>query len=521
MVTDLKGTNVEHGAALMKADAARLEISPLLDPARRAKLGQFLTPAIVAEFMARMVLPLPMSVRLLDAGAGAGSLTAAFVKEVSSRSRRPGSLEVSAFEIDSSLHGHLEQTLNACSLECHAAGMQFISRVIHQDFVENAATLFDSQRVRAEYDCALLNPPYAKIGSTSTTRYALRQLGVETSNLYSAFVAVALSQLKTGGQLIAITPRSFCNGPYFGSFRKFILRHAGLVRAHVYLSRKTAFGEDDVLQENIIYHLVKGIPQPSTVRISSSLGPRDTDPVEHEVPFTEVVLPNDPHKFIRLVSSAEDSQLAQRVRGLPCSLAGLGLKVSTGRVVDFRAREHLRDDPMEGAVPLIYPCHFEQGFVKWPQSGCRKPNALALSGQTMPLTVPKGSYVLTKRFSSKEERRRIVAAVYDPRRIDAALVGFENHLNYFHREGSGLRPALAKGLALYLNSTAVDQYFRQFSGHTQVNATDLRALHYPSIDQLEAIGRIMDGVLPSQRSIDEAVEELLPTTCPAGTGRSI
>ena len=55
--------------------------------------------------------------------------------------------------------------------------------------------------------------------------------------------------------------------------------------------------------------------------------------------------------------------------------------------------------------------------------------------------------------------------------------GFENHLNYFHENGEGLPLDLAKGLAAFLNSDAVDQYFRIFSGHTQVNATDLRNLH--------------------------------------------
>jgi hypothetical protein len=33
------------------------------------------------------------------------------------------------------------------------------------------------------------------------------------------------------------------------------------------------------------------------------------------------------------------------------------------------------------------------------------------------------------RFSSKEEDRRVVAAVYDPKRIDAEQAGFENHTN--------------------------------------------------------------------------------------------
>jgi adenine-specific DNA-methyltransferase len=41
-------------------------------------------------------------------------------------------------------------------------------------------------------------------------------------------------------------------------------------------------------------------------------------------------------------------------------------------------------------------------------------------------------------------------------------------------------------LAAFLNSTVLDVYFRQFNGHTQVNATDLRNLRYPSRSQLES-----------------------------------
>jgi hypothetical protein len=48
------------------------------------------------------------------------------------------------------------------------------------------------------------------------------------------------------------------------------------------------------------------------------------------------------------------------------------------------------------------------------------------------------------------------------------------------------------GLARYLNSQTVDTYFRTFSGHTQVNATDLRNLFYPSLAQLEALAGTKD-----------------------------
>nr|NJM03924.1 hypothetical protein [Desulfobacula sp.] len=86
-------------------------------------------------------------------------------------------------------------------------------------------------------------------------------------------------------------------------------------------------------------------------------------------------------------------------------------------------------------------------------------------------------------------------------------MGFENHLNYFHKQGKGLPADLAKGLALYLNSSLVDQYFRLFSGHTQVNATDLRKVPYPDQEQLLRLGSHIKDVMPDQETIDAALEK--------------
>jgi adenine-specific DNA-methyltransferase len=121
--------------------------------------------------------------------------------------------------------------------------------------------------------------------------------------------------------------------------------------------------------------------------------------------------------------------------------------------------------------------------------------------------VKAGYYVLTKRFSSKEERRRVVAAVYDPLRIDSPVVGFENHLNYFHAGGKGMSELMAKGLALYLNSSLFDRHFRLFSGHTQVNATDLRKMTYPTREELERLGSYVQDRMPENETIDMILEE--------------
>ena len=94
----------------------------------------------------------------------------------------------------------------------------------------------------------------------------------------------------------------------------------------------------------------------------------------------------------------------------------------------------------------------------------------------------------------------MVAAIYDPHRVQSPLVAFENHLNYFHSGGIGLSPRLAKGLAVYLNSSLFDRYFRLFSGHTQVNATDLRKMRYPTREQLIRMGNHIDQRLPDQET---------------------
>jgi adenine-specific DNA-methyltransferase len=197
------------------------------------------------------------------------------------------------------------------------------------------------------------------------------------------------------------------------------------------------------------------------------------------------------------------------MKAFTSTLEDLGLSVSTGRVVDFRAKDYLRQSPGEGTVPLIYPGHFVGGYVWWPKEGSKKPNAVVAARETEGLLVRAGHYVLVKRFSAKEERRRVVAAVFDPARVAAPKIGFENHLNYFHERGEGLPPLLAKGLAAYLNSSLVDSYFRQFNGHTQVNAADLRSLKYPAHARLESLGSRVGDAFPEQDEIDSLVEELL------------
>jgi adenine-specific DNA-methyltransferase len=483
-----------------------------VDVRRKQELGQFFTSPPIGSFMASLFERHPEEIRLLDAGAGHGALIREFVEAASARKNRPKRISTTAYEIDEAIIPALKRTLQLCGSECYRRGIEFSAVVHRSDFIEAAVALARGDlfgAASAHFNAAILNPPYRKINNSSQTRRLLREAGIETSNLYTGFLALAAEILEENGEMVAICPRSFCNGPYFKAFREQFLDTMSLRRLHVFESRSAAFQDDEVLQENIIVHAVKSPVKPQTVIVSTSSGRQGGEIAERTCLYAQVVSPRDPERFVHLVTGESDAVVRRKLTRFITPLARLELEVSTGRVVDFRAKEFLATEPRGDTVPLIYPCHFNGGFVHWPKLAGRKPNAIRDTERTQDLLVPAAIYVLVKRFTTKEERRRVVACIYDPHRIHSEQVGFENHLNYFHARGRGLPMDLAKGLAAYLNSTLVDAYFRQFNGHTQVNATDLRNLRYPTRTELESLGRKIGDAFPNQADLDALVEREL------------
>ncbi len=477
---------------LQVVDNVRKEVSPRIAQKRKAEFGQFMTPSSVARFMASLFpVGTLQTCRLLDAGAGVGALSCAFLDRWTAGGFGFETVEATAYEIDDILRGHLAQ---------HLAGYnQVKANIIAGDYIELATV----EGLQGQgYTHAILNPPYKKINSNSAHRLALRRVGIETVNLYSAFVALAVAQAAPGGQIVAIIPRSFCNGPYYRPFRDFILERAAVHHMHLFESRSKAFKDDEVLQENIIIRLERDGEQ-GPVTVTTSTDDTFADLVTHEHPFDRIVFPDDPERFIHVPTSPEKNaiELSEAIRS---TLADLGIKVSTGPVVDFRLKEHLRDMPGKGTVPLLYPGHFSSTGTTWPIEGMKKPNAIERNADTEKWLYPSGFYCVVRRFSSKEEKRRIVASVVEPSAFgDVPVLGFENHLNLFHENKRGLPEALARGLAVFLNTTAVDENFRRFNGHTQVNATDLKLMKYPRRETLIELGEwaMQQGTL-TQEQID-------------------
>jgi adenine-specific DNA-methyltransferase len=461
----------------------RHEANLKLDPKKKSSLGQFMTPYPIAEFMASLFTN-KENVELLDAGAGIGSLTLASSKKLQIN-------RIEAWEIDPVMISYLENNFKS---------LEIPNEIHNKDFILDTVERIKAG-VQPSFTNAILNPPYKKINQHSDHRLACREMGIESVNLYTCFFALAILQLKKNGEIVIIIPRSFCNGAYYRPFREFLLKECSIDLIHNFESRKKAFKDDEVLQENVIIKATRGKKQGNVV-ISFSHDGTFEDTTTKELPFEEIVKPDDKESYIHIPT--ED--LVANEGLFEKSLLDLGLSVSTGPVVDFRVKDYWSMEPQKDTAPLLYPHHFTTEGFQYPKE-TKKPNALNRCPDVDKWLMKAGEYVLVKRFSAKEERRRVVAYLINSDKLPYSHFGFENHWNVFHIKKCGLKTEIASGLACFLNSTILDDYFRVFSGHTQVNATDLKNMKYPSIEKLAQLGKLYQESM-TQEQIDNLVMEL-------------
>ena len=426
-------------------DTGRLTMGRSTNREHKSALGQFLTPYPIAQFMASLFTKRTFeSCRLVDPGAGLGALTGAFIDRWKTGQVLSNTLAVTAFEIDDRLRNRLEETINE---HWQNEGLTF--QLIGGDFIEvSSLSLLGFRKDKFSFTHAILNPPYKKISTDSKHRQYLRKAGIETVNLYSGFLALVIRLMEAGGEIVAIIPRSFCNGPYYKPFRDLLLSETAIRHIHLFDSRSSAFKDDAVLQENVILLLEKQGEQ-GNVTISTSTDDTFSDIGFFQAPFSEIVQRDDKEHFIHIPTSPGQSEI-ELSSAISHSLSDIGIQVSTGPVVDFRVRRHLRGVLETGSVPLIYPGHFVDQQTVWPRIDHKKPNALMVDSETERSIFPSGFYTVVRRFSSKEENRRIVAHTVSPRDFAYSSLGFENHLNVFHEGKRGLDEHLARGLAAFL-----------------------------------------------------------------------
>jgi len=462
----------------------------------RKKRGQYFTSPEVASFMARLaVINGSPPVRVLDPGAGTGILSCAVCEQLVARFAVQ-KIHIDAYEDDPDLRDLLYKSfLHTCQW-AKERGTKLTFDIFDDDFIQSSQGLFGKRSFRP-YDLVISNPPYAKISANDPRAKALSHVVYGQPNLYALFMAASLPLLKDMGSLVVIVPRSYTAGHYFSAFRKVFFSHVQPVRAHLFDSRKELFSNQAVLQENMILKATKAHDK-KFILISSSRNANDLDScVENRVPLSYVLFCNNGYLIFRLPLDDLDDLVIEIVDSWKSRLDDYNLEISTGPVVPFRTKKFLRTGKQTGdisLVPLLWMSNVRPMSIVWP---CKALLAREAAQQFIidcpesrksRLVIENKNMVLLRRFSAKEEKRRLTAAPLFQKQLPFRYIGVENHVNYIHRPKGWFSDNEARGLAAILNSDLSDRYFRICNGSTQVGAIELRNLPLPPPEVVSALG---------------------------------
>lgn len=463
----------------------------------RKSKGQFFTGERVAQYMASLIEPpVGQHISILDAGAGTGILTAMTALKLIDTPVVSAVL----YELDEGVIPYLKQTLKVVEKTFEQAGHRFEYEIRNVDFVLNPPT--------ESFDLSVINPPYFKYNvKTSPYAGATKHLYKGDPNIYASFMAIVMDLLKDGGQLVSITPRSFTNGLYFKGFRHYLLDQSALNTIHIFKHRNRVFKNSDssVLQENIICKFTRGMKQEAVTIRSSGCDASISNAYECSYPETFIIESSD-ERIIRIPDSKKEAQILMQAELLPTTFTGAGYFISTGRAVEHRTRTYISTDhDSDNTVPLYRPHNITPMVCMWTGEHV-KDVSFALIDEYQKHINENRVYTLLKRFSSKDEARRLVAGVHLPGAYPC--IAFGNKTNYIGRKDGELSKVEAFGLAAIFNSTFMDTYFRCISGNTQVNATEVRVMKFPSREQVLEIGEKAYH-LTSTEQIDSIVNNVI------------
>lgn len=451
----------------------------------RKKYGQFFTSPETAAFMASLfTVSCQNTISILDPGAGSGILSVALIERLQ---HEPGinKIDVVCYENDPNILELLQANLD---WTCKHSNKTISYRIITDNYILSQMSdynyMFDANPSPRKYDLVIGNPPYMKIAKDAPEAVAMPDVCYGAPNLYFLFASMSLFNLRDAGEMVYIIPRSWTSGAYFKRFRQEFLSIGTLEHIHLFVSRDKVFEKESVLQETIIIKVKKASVKPETITISTTQCNRDfANRTVFDAPYTTVV--NGDECYVYLVTNEDEANTLKALNSLGETLPSIGLRMKTGLTVDFRNREALRDSAEENAVPLFYSQHIQDGKVVFPvgkeheyivteQSGLRQQNT---------------NYLFVKRFTAKEEHRRLQCGVYLARKHpEYTEISTQNKINFI----CGLRElseCVVYGLYVLFNSTLYDCYYRILNGSTQVNSTEINAMPVPPMSIIEAMGK--------------------------------
>lgn len=469
------------------ADLLGMQYTATVTKEHKKEEGQFFTPNEIASFMGKIASkPLSKKISILDPGCGTAILSCSLIEKLIKYDIEV--IELIVYETDKNLLTYTEQSLQNLKNWLTEKGIKFNYKLLNNDFIEDMA--ISSDIYKESFDYIISNPPYFKLSKDDSRVNLLQHLVKGQSNIYSFFMAVSVNLLKSSGELIFIVPRSFASGHYFNSFRDYFFKYIHLNFIHLFKSRSKTFDRDNVLQETLILKGSKAICD--RVLISNSEGISDLDySLECYYDTKDIIDLASEAKILHLPTTKLEEKVILLFKSWKNKLIDFNIQISTGPVVSFRSKDVLFDTYQNSTIflaPLYWLHNVTKMNIDWPIFIANKSQYINVTETSKKILLPNKNYVFLRRFSSKDDNSRLVAAPYFKENNQADVIGVENKLNYIYRLDGELQQNEAVGISALLNSEIFDIYFRTFNGNINVSATEIRLMPFPPIEDVRVLG---------------------------------
>jgi len=475
----------------------------------RKKIGQFFTPPSVATFMSGLMKYTENEINILDTGAGSGILSGAICDEIV-KNPYIKNLHIDLYENNEDILPLLNENLKYMVNNLAEHNKILSYTIMNENFI-----IYNKEYWRGEmeatsktYDLVISNPPYKKIRKNALEALAMEDIVYGQPNIYFLFMAMSVKLLKENGQMIFITPRSFSSGAYFKSFRKWFFNNIKLTNLHLFISRNGVFDCDSILQETIIIKAIKTDIPTNNIIVTESADMSVFDNITtFEVPYGVIIDSSDENYFMRIPTNEDDIETISFINKWHNTLLMLGYRLKTGPVVDFRATAFTAQEATDITVPLFRASNYgDNNNIIFPIRDDKKPQYIEKVKKSLGQLVKNTDYLFVKRFSAKEELRRIQPNIYNSTQFDFDYIGIENHLNYIVKTNGIMTKNELYGLFTILNSSFIDKYFRILNGSTQVNANEMNAIPFPTFQEIVEIG--IEAIRLENLTTDECDEIL-------------
>ena len=465
---------------------------------KRKKIGQFFTSRETARFMAGLFsVPKKEHLDILDPGTGSAILTAALMERLQQESSVK-SVSLICYETEPAILDLLKDNL------------EYIKSIVRFDLDYTIITdnyITSQQLPLAFADLVIGNPPYLKVNRLAEEAQAMSHVVYGAPNLYFLFASRSIENLRDKGELVYIIPRSWTSGAYFKAFRNFLFKKTTIEHIHLFISRDKVFEQEAVLQETMIIKLKKEIGTANEIVISSTETNNDFNNIQEITVPKKLVIGNDDNQYVYLVTNKEEVNVLERLSVFHNTLPSLDMKMKTGLTVDFREREHLMDEPANDNVPMFFAQHLKDGRITFPIGKHGEYIDTRKSG----LLQDNINYLFVKRFTSKEESRRLQSSIYLQDDFPTyKQISTQNKLNFITRNKKSLTKQMVYGLYCLFNSTLYDKYYRILNGSTQVNSTEVNTMPMPTLDGIVYLGqRLMVSNDLTEKNCDGILGEYL------------